>query len=237
MITCATWKWTQSYRHAFLSEYANILERSVRRAYDGDIRFITITDDPEGIDGETFPLWDDCADIVNPHGAKEYPSCYRRLKLFDPETQRAMGIAVGDKIVSIDLDVIVIDDLNYLWDRSEPFVGWAVKNRFHDRVFNGSMWLFRAGEFADVWAGFDPEKTPKRALEAGFLGSDQAVMTMLVGTDQAGWTQEDGIYTRMECLRERRLPGDARIVSFHGNVKPWDAAEINNPAWVGEYWK
>src|SRR5690606_29823554 len=135
----------------FSSEHVNVLERMVRRNYDGDIRFICVTDDPVGIEGETFPLWDDFNDVPNPHGATEYPSCFRRLKLFDPATQAALGIAPGDRVVSLDLDTVVTGDLNALWDRHEPFVGWAVKNRFHDRVFNGSMWMLRARAFEQVW--------------------------------------------------------------------------------------
>src|SRR5690606_37323728 len=96
-------------------------------------------------------------------------------------------IAPGDRVVQIDLDTVIVGDLNPLWDRYESFVGWAVKNRFHDRVFNGSMWMFQAREFSHVWRQFDPLKSPKEALDAGFLGSDQAVMTMMVGTEQAGW--------------------------------------------------
>ena len=237
MLTVVTWKWSSNYRHSFRAEYVNVLERSVRRAYDGDLRFVCVTDDPLAVEGETFPLWSDFSDIPNPHGATEYPSCFRRLKLFDPETQAAMGIQPGDRIVSLDLDTVVIDDLNYLWDRNEPFVGWAVKNRFHDRVFNGSMWMLRAGEFADVWHDFDPLVSPKVANRAGFLGSDQAWMSMKLAGEQAGWDQSDGVYTRMQTMQVKGLPPDARIVMFHGPVKPWDAVQNGTPGWVGKYWK
>src|SRR5690554_5669781 len=102
MIHAVTWKWGQDYRHTFCAEHVNVLERMVRRHYDGDLRFVCVTDDPEGIEGETFPLWDDFKDVPNPHGATEYPSCFRRLKLFDPATQDAMGIKPGDRVVSLD---------------------------------------------------------------------------------------------------------------------------------------
>jgi hypothetical protein len=236
MIHVVTWKWHQRYRHSFLPGYVNVLERMVRRAYDGEHRFICVTDDPFGIDGETFPLWDDFKDIPNPHGATEYPSCFRRLKLFDPETQRAMGITTGDRVVSLDLDTVVIDGLNTLWDRNESFVGWAVKNRHLDRVFNGSMWMLRAGEHAEVWETFDPLESPKEANRLGYLGSDQAWMSYCLADTQAGWGECDGIYTRMQTMRTRGLPSDARVVMFHGPVKPWDAVQNGTPGWVNKYW-
>lgn len=235
MLHAVTFKWRQpGYRHEFKAEYVNVLERAVRRNYDGDPRFVCVTDDPDGIDGETFPLWTDFEGVHNNSGA-DLPSCYRRLKLFDPATQEEMGIEPGDRIVQIDLDTVIVGDLNPLWDRYEAFVGWAVKNRFHDRVFNGSMWMFQAREFSHVWRTFDPVKSPKQAKEAGFLGSDQAVMTMMVGTEQAGWDRSDGIYTRMETMQPGKgLPADASVVMFHGNVKPWD---VGAPGWIQRYWK
>lgn len=237
MIHVVSWKWASpTYKIRFESEHVNVHARMVRRAYDGDIRQVCVTDDPDGIDIETFPLWNDFSDVINNAGG-EYPSCYRRLKLFDPETQRAMGIAPGDKVVSIDLDMVAIDDLNALWDRNEPFVGWAVNNRVNGRSFNGSLWMFRAGEFVEVWDNFHPEKSPKIARDAGFLGSDQAWMSYVVGPDQAGWTIEDGIYTRMQVKARGRPPADCRLVSFHGFLKPWQALESGDSPWIGEYWR
>lgn len=236
MLHVVTWKWQSDYRHKFLSEHVNILERAVRRSYSYDLRFVTVTDDPVGIEGETFPLWRDFGDIPNPHGKREYPSCFRRLKLFDRATQEEMGIAYGDRIVSLDLDTVIIGDLDGLWDRYDPFVGWAVKNRFHDRVYNGSMWMLRAGQFEEVWETFDPVRSPSEANRAGYLGSDQAWMSYVLGPDQAGWGQEDGVYTRMQASQIGGLPRDARIVMFHGAVKPWDAAENGHPAWISKYW-
>lgn len=236
MIHAISWKWSSpTYKHKFSAEHVNAHARMVRRNYDGGLRQVCVTDDPASIEIETFPLWGDFAGLSNNAGG-EYPSCYRRLKLFDPRTQAALGISPGDRVVSLDLDMVVTGDLNPLWDRNEPFVGWAVKNRFHGRVFNGSMWMFRAGAFPEIWADFHPEKSPQIARDAGYLGSDQAWMSYMVGADQAGWTREDGIYTRMEVKAKRVPPHDCRVVMFHGSLKPWQAIASGDAEWAKQYW-
>lgn len=240
MINVFCWKWRQEYRHSFKSEYANVLERMVRRNYDGGLRFVTITDDPVGVDGETFPLWDDFSDLRNASSTTvgDLPSCYRRLKLFDPATQKALGVQGGDRIVSIDLDVVVVGNLNKLWDHDEPFIGWRARNKINGWSYNGSVWSLAPGAYPQVWSNFRPDWSTKIANRAGYNGSDQAWMSYVIGK-QAAWTREDGIYTRMETMGAGKTepPSNATLVSFHGRVKPWDAVAGEGPRWVERYWK
>jgi hypothetical protein len=56
--------------------------------------------------------------------------------------------------------------------RDQMFVGWAVPGTRHNKVFNGSMWMFTAGdELQWMWDTFKPDQSPQRALQAGFYGS------------------------------------------------------------------
>ncbi len=93
------------------------MENMVKRHYKKPHRFVCITDDPEGINGETFPIWDDLADVRNP--LERWVSCYRRLKIFSKE----MLPIFGPRIVVLDIDTIIVDDVTPIWDRPEPFVG------------------------------------------------------------------------------------------------------------------
>jgi len=222
LIHFVTFKWKSlEYRVRYEALHANILEAMVRRHWRGDMRFVTITDDPQGIDGETFPLWSDCAQLVNASG-RHLPSCYRRLKLFDPEQQAALGIKPGERIVSLDLDMAITAELNPLFDRDDDFIGWALKGSHHPRVFNGSMWMLRAGTEAHVWTDFDPDKSPGEARQAGFLGSDQSWMSYRLQS-RAGWTQDDGVYSyATELKRFDAPPANTRVILFNGfNEKPW----------------
>lgn len=234
MLTVVCFKWrSPSYSVRYGAESVDILGDMVRRHYTGPLRFVCITDDARGIDSETFPLWTDCADLVNASG-QQLPSCYRRLKIFDPVTQAALGVRRGERIVSLDLDTIIAANVDSLWDRDEPFIGWSVKGTHHDRVFNGSMWMLRAGEEAHVWRNFDPSSSPGIANRKGYLGSDQSWISMQLA-GRAGWTEEDGVFSfPLALAKTERLPDAARVVMFHGFKKPWSR---NLPSWAGVHYR
>lgn len=235
MIHFVTFKWRSDfYRVKYEAFHVNVLEAMVRRYWRGEMRFVCVTDDPDGVEGETFPLWKDCAQLVNASG-RHLPSCYRRLKLFDPEQQSALGIMPGERIVLLDIDMAIASDLNPLFDRAEDFVGWALKGTNHPRVFNGSMWMLRAGAEAHVWREFDPDASPKEARQAGFLGSDQSWMSYRL-QGRSGWTQEDGVYSYATELKRFDAPPDnARVILFNGfNEKPWMPTV---KPWVANYYR
>lgn len=56
-----------------------------------------------------------------------------------------------------------------------------------------------------------------------YFGSDQAIMSMLLGPDERVWTKRDGVYGYRTDLRQapHDLPSNSRIVFFHGRMKPW----------------
>src|SRR5690606_16506721 len=177
MLHVVLWKWNQpGYRERFTSEHVNVMGKMLRRHMNGyRHRVVCVTDNSSRIDPtiDTFPLWNNYNHLPNASG-RHLPSCYRRLKIFDPVTQREMGINPGDRVMSIDLDMVIARDLRPLVTRQEPFVGWAVRGTVHPRVFNGSMFMFTAGEFEEVWTSFHPELSPRKAFKLGYFGSDQA---------------------------------------------------------------
>src|SRR5262245_47349875 len=141
------WKWySEFYPAKFTAEHVNLLAAMLKRRATAH-RLICITDDPKGVECETWALWKDYSQLFNPNGT-QYPNCYRRLKIFDPITTRAMRIADGTPIVSIDLDVVVtrqIDKLMAMWPEDE-FVGWRALSGYAwrtPRYFNGSLFRFR----------------------------------------------------------------------------------------------
>lgn len=235
------WKWQQAgVAVPYKPEYVNVMQRMlVTHGKMDRARIICVTDDPQGIQCETFPLWSDLKDSANLSGPS-LPWCHRRLKLFDPDTQTAMGIARGDRIVSLDLDTVVKGDLRPLFERRERFLGWAVRGNKHPVVFNGSFWSFHAGDLTELWREFNPKESPAEARDRGFQGSDQAWLSYrLVGrTDVAfGYRWPAFASYPREILRMHHIAKETKLVFFHGRRKPWDERVRSGSRWITRYWE
>jgi hypothetical protein len=210
----------------------------VARHYQKPHRFICVTDDGEGLDPgvEVVPLWNDYANIPNP-SFKGGPSCYRRLKLFS----RDIGKILGERIVHIDLDVVITGDLSPLFDRAEPFIGW--KNTNPMWPLNGSLFMLTAGSHPEVWETFHPIRSPAISNAAKCRGSDQGWMSYVLGKNQPTWDRTDGVFSYQDEMAkrgksiDRRLPDEARVVVFHGVLDPWSPQAVLLAPWVKEHYR
>jgi len=220
-LTVCTFKWKpaalgrKKFRPWHVNRLAAMFRRHLRVPHD----FVCVTDDPEGLDEtvRVVPLWSDHRGVPNPHGPRE-PACYRRLKLFTAEA----GELLGERVLSIDLDMVLTADLSPIVDRPEPVVLLAI---------------LTPGAAEEVWTSFDPATSPALARRAGCFGSDQGWMAwhLLNGClkDRAGlWHAGeggDGIWFFGEHMRRRnsrgKLPPGCRLVSFHGRGEPWGLTE------------
>jgi hypothetical protein len=233
-LTVVCWKWqaAKAYRSTFGAEAVNTLRRMVARHYARPHRFCCVTNDADGLDPqvEVIPDREDFKDLPSPHGGHN-PSCYRRLRLFEPEA----GATFGPRFVSLDLDCVIVRDMVPVWDRHEHFVIWGDTNP--KTLYNGSMMLLHAGARPKVWTDFDPKRSPLRAMQHGNFGSDQAWISYSLGKGEAKWTREDGVYSYRNEIRTRggQLPPNARIVMFHGLTDPW-SPEAQRLPWVRQHW-
>lgn len=212
--------------------HVNTLYRMIERQYPAPHRFLCVTNERAGFDPGVELVADrgDFGGILSPHGS-QFPSCYRRLRLFRHDA----GATFGDRFVALDLDAVVVDDLRPLWDRDDAFVIWRDPGR--RTPYCGSMFLLRAGARPQVWDDFDPVRSPAAAKAAGCFGSDQAWIAHCLGPNEATWTPADGVLSyRVDGLRRNFLPAGARVVFFHGKLKPWDV-EPNALAWVRENYR
>src|SRR6185295_20131723 len=121
MLRIVTFKWAPApvYRSKFEAKHVNVMAAMVQRFYRAPHEFICITDDADGLlpHIRAIPLWSDHSDLPNPNGP-QFPSCYRRLKLFGPEAAQL----IGERFVMLDLDCVIVGDMRPVWDRPEDFV-------------------------------------------------------------------------------------------------------------------
>ncbi len=242
MIEVVCWKWrpAKGYRSAFGPDTVNVLQRMVARNLRLPHRFSCVTDDPAGIDPavRVIPLQDHFASVPNPSNPRN-PSCYRRLWLFSDEAREVLG----ERIVSLDLDAVIVGDLTPLFDRPEDFVIWggqSVKPRSQTyNWYNGSLMMLRAGTRTQVWSKFDPARSPQLAHNAGCRGSDQGWIAYCLGRKEATWGLRDGVYSYRIDVQPAggRLPPNARIVAFHGQYDPWQPTMRTRHGWIREHYR
>lgn len=234
------WKWTQpGYRTPYLPEHVNLMVRTLAMHGVPAEKVVCVCDDPTGIvECRTYPLWDDHSKLANVSGA-QLPSCYRRLKLFDPTTVADMGIPHKHRVVSMDLDAVILQNFLPLFQRPEPFVGWKVPGMRHRIVLNGSMFMHYAGDMEWLWKGFDPNRSPQRAAQTGYMGSDQGYMShqLVAMQSTGGWfAHEHGVLSYMrDVVKLRLLPKHTRVVFFPGKNKPWMPEVQKQSQWILRY--
>lgn len=244
MVHVVLWKWEPAFgvRRSYSAYHVNQLALAVKMHTEGmdvPVRVICVTDDPTGItECPTYPLWSDCSKIAN--ATKQHlPSCYRRLKLYDRQTQRDLDISLGDRIVGLDLDVLITGNLREVLMKRGIYVGWKLVGPVHNEVYNGSFQMFTAGSLTEIWSEFDPKRSPYEASAAGWRGSDQSWLSMkLIGRE--GCTSIDYPTFASHPLHIKRLgafSARTRIVFFHGNMKPWSPEAVVESKWIRRYWR
>lgn len=231
-ITVVCWKWHQrQYRSRFTPEHVRVLRNMVKRHLHLPHRFMCITDNPKSIDPsiETMKLWDEPSGICLPINR---PNCYRRLRAFAPDAKDWLG----DRILSIDLDTVILDDITHLVDIPDDFKIWG--DTAKNTHYNGGFWLLRAGTRARVWEAFD-HNAPEITRAKRMVGSDQAWISHILGPNEKKWSTTDGVYSFRNHMSsgKKPLPSDARIVFFHGQFDPWDPMVQRDNPWIREHYR
>jgi len=203
-VVCFLWKgWRPLYDFSRVNILKNMLETHLKIPH----RLICVTDTPENIECETMPLWDEPF-VRTQEGA---PNCYRRLALF----KRDAGLTFGERILSIDLDCVMFDDITPLiTDHDFRIV------EGYNTPYNGSMFMIKSGAHPEIFESFDPKKSPIAAKSQGFLGSDQAWFSYRLPRAKT-WNHNDGVQLFLE-LRLKIRPMQSKIMFFPGLIKPWD---------------
>ncbi|RWB85922.1 MAG: hypothetical protein EOQ52_20445 [Mesorhizobium sp.] len=207
----STWVWGSKYGPEYVEKLAAGVARNLSTPHE--FRVFTPTPEDEYLTREK--------------------GCFARLRAFDPEWQAAQGIQPGDRIVSMDLDLIVTGPLDDLFNRPEPFSILQGVNSANPCPFNGSLWMLEADYRPDVWGEFSLELAAKVPFYD--FPDDQAWLADML-PDAGAFGPEDGVYAfqKRGWPKGEALPRNARIVAFPG----WrDPSQYTRLDWVAEHWR
>jgi hypothetical protein len=197
-------------------------------------RFICITDETEGFsdDVEVMRLPESArwlAKLKTVENTDRLPSSYRRLWTFSEEAK-----CLGDRVLMLDIDCVITASIDCLFNPKADFVGWTPSYVWGSPRVGGGTWLHRTGTRTDVYTHFSIAAA-KKARQEGFRGSDQAWISYKLHREPR-WPFESGIYQKQDMAHNwARLPPDARIVHFNGDVKPWNMVDL--VPWVRKHWQ
>lgn len=223
-VICWKWKSDPVARYQYTAADVNKLYAMFARNYSLPFKFFCVTDETAGIRSEvqTYPSWTE-PNVTLSNARK--PNCYRRLKIFTTWAAKEFG----PRILSIDLDCVILSDITLLFDEDVNFKAWNMQGV----PYQGGLVLHRPGTMTEVWDKFNPISSPRRA--AGYIGSDQAWMSYIIPAGRPVWTpRKDHVYSYKAHIRKYpELIEKARIVFFHGVPKPHDV----DAKWIKQHWR
>ena len=205
-----TWLWGDKYSADYVTRLVHGLQRGLAQKYNFIVAHPQLTDD------------------------LLLKGCLCRLRMFSEEWQVDHGIEAGDRVVCLDLDLVIVGPLDGLFDRTEDLVILQGANAANPCPYNGSVMMFRAGAHQELWDELRLDavyKIPKYEFP-----DDQGWIWFKV-PNAAGWPvgPSSGIYAfrKPQWPKDDRLPADARIVAFPGYRDP---AQFRHLPWIQRHW-
>jgi hypothetical protein len=221
-------------------EYVNRLFAMVARNLTLPHRFVCLTDEAAGIrpEVECRPLPAIALADAPPH------SGWRKLSCFGPELDD-----LGGPVLFLDLDLVVVANIDCLFAHPGAFCiieNWTQPGR---GVGNSSVFRFHAGAHRPILQRFCAD--PAQIIRS--WPNEQTYLSRAIG-EVTYWPHSWCRSFKHDCLPARPLrpfraatiPADARIIVFHGEPKPPDAARgvwpksltgLRPVSWVDEYWR
>ncbi len=160
--------------------------------------------------------------------------CFCRLRIFDQQWQHANKIT--GNIINLDLDAIITDNIDSVFNRLDKFVILSGVNAVNPNPFNCSVMLLRAGKFSKVWDDFSLAATLQ--IKYHSFPDDQGWIWNKL-PDAKVWSggAGSGIYGFMKPgwpMWTNDLPYNAKIVAFIGKRKPPMYAHLS---WMKKHWR
>lgn len=231
--TVTTYFWSDPERkrnYTFTHDHVRILKSMVERNLSVPHNFVCVTNDHiEGVDTLQLDM------------SKHVPgTVFLRLMQHRSDYGDLIG---ADRILNLDLDMVVVGSLDHIAARTEPSVWYHNPNHPAPRraFYQSSFQLFTPGTHPELYEEFDPVETPKW-VNWRFGGAEQAWISERLDWDLPYVDHRDGIYGAGRIGdygsdRIAELPDNACLITFPGN-RMVDQPEVQAKfPWIKEHWK
>lgn len=232
------------------AEYANRLYSMVRKNITGDLRFVCLTDNPEGICKEV-----ECHDCPEVEILEPYNRFgWRKLSLF--ATSDNLFNLTGEWLY-LDLDVVITKSLDtfFTYEPEKPFIVMQNWTQPGMRIGNTSVYRFRVG--ADAYLLENLLNKHESILNE--YPNSQTYISQNV-KELTFWPDDWCALFKVQCVppwpqrfwKSPYLPPRAHVIAFPGVPNPHQAKRgewpvkktwkklykhIRPTPWINEYWK
>lgn len=222
MLTLITWLYQpirEGHRN-YQPEHVDRMWRMMSRYYRKPFRVVCFTDREgsefkEQIDARPLPV-----DITG---------TFKRLWVFSRESAEMFA---GERLFSVDIDVVFVRDLTEYLDRPEPLV------LMEDPMIHGATYkysptcLLNPGVNPGIWEDLDVRAMKQWYKDAGEkkVGNDMAWLSYYFRD-----VKVPTFIQHRARLIGNKLPDDAHIVHFSGGYKPWNKGIERKYPWVKDY--
>jgi hypothetical protein len=223
-LSVITWLWGTKYGPPDVYRLARRLRECLTTPHE----FVAFSD--KEFDGQNLvdvrPIWEADRHLID-------RSCFVRLRMFDPVWQRDNGFT--ERIVSLDLDNVIVSNLDPLFVSRESFMILRKVNAVNPNPFNASVMALEPGAHSNIWQDFSTERA--RYVPFHEFPDDQGwIHSKLPNAN--GWNagRDSGIYGFKKPgwpHGSTNLPHKAKIVAFIGHRKPEHYPGLS---WIKRYW-
>jgi hypothetical protein len=235
MVVVCTYFWQPDPGSKFAAPYTpddvRLLQRMVARHLTVPHEFVVITDQPEAF------VCDQHIRAVDIDKRTHVPgTCFVRLFTFCMEAY-AM---IGDRVLQLDLDTIIVGNMDHLVTRTEDLVLWRNPARHPSRpgraLYNTSLLLHKCGSMPELWQCFLDlgKKVPAK--------DDQWYLSDALGPYVPYFDGvRDGVYRLARADTpgsgvDGELPANACVVTFPGSHGKHDRPEVlARNRWISEH--
>lgn len=207
-ITIACVKWGEMYGPEYVNILCNMVARNLPQKQK--VKYVCFTDNPEGINKaiETRPL------------PENVMGWWSKLYLFK------QGIfEEGERVVYFDLDTVIVGPLDDIVKYNGDFA--ILRDFYRPQGLGSGVMMWKGGFGWEIWDDWLAAGKPKTE------GGDQAWIERLYN-GSVDLLQElyPQAFVSYKVHAHQMFPKDSKVVCFHGEPKPHNAA-----GWVEHVWK
>ncbi len=238
-------KWGTKYP----AEYVNRLYNMVSRNLTLDFQMVCLTDDDTGIIPEVkcYPI----PELNLPNNLPERG--WKKLTTFKPELYDLKGTALF-----LDIDIVIVDNIDCFFTHKSEHEDSVLIIRDWKKpwrmIGNSSVYRFKIGQntYPELLTNFEQNFDKIRQQ----VRHEQAYLSNYLREHHhlEYWDSSWCVSFKYQCIRpfplsfvqSPRLPNDAKIVIFHGEVNPHDAIKggggkwyrhVKASPWIEAYWQ